>query len=107
MLLNPFPPLPNATVYPAPARHAGRRSPGPQVPPDGGTGPLQLGAPRCPLPLKGAGVGAVGVTTEARNLGWNLQAAFGPAVPGWTQLMPAGFSARSGAHSGCCPAWAF
>lgn len=33
MLLNPFPPLPNAAVYPAPARHAGCRSPGPRVPP--------------------------------------------------------------------------
>lgn len=72
-----------------------------------GIGQLQLGAPRWPLPLEGAGVGAVGVTTEARNLGWNLHAAFGPTVPGWTQRMPAGFSARSRAHSGCLPGLGF
>lgn len=82
MLLNPFPPLPDAAVCGVPVLPARPEEKGWEARGGSSSSLFELlrrrrratpaRSPSLPVPLEGAGVQAVGVHTEARNASWNL-----------------------------------
>ena len=70
----------------------------------GGVGSLQL-SPELPLPLERAGVRAISVATQGRNLVWNL-CCFRSRLVGHSRCPPGSLRAP-GSTGAACGAWAF